>query len=303
MSETSLPLTAPPSSIAERLQALLLLALFCFLWSSAFTAAKIGIADCPPLLLAIRFLLGGAVLSGVVLWRQGPAAFGHREEWGRLALLGLSNHAFYLCLGYVAMQTISSGLAAVIISTNPILTAALAALLLGERFTWRKGLGLLLGLLGVAVILRSRLSFGADDHIGMLFSIGAAIGLAGGTILYKKLPTRSDPTAGLSIQLLAAGAGLLPVALLLEDAGTIRWGIGLIGALLYLAIAVSIGAYGLWFMLLRRGSATKASSLHFLMPPLGLLLGHVVLGEPLIAVDFLGILPVALGIWLVTRTR
>jgi drug/metabolite transporter (DMT)-like permease len=279
-----------------------LVALFCLLWSSAFTAAKIGIHDSPPLLLlALRFLLGGALLGGFVLLRRGRAAF-RREEIGRHALLGMFNHAVYLGLGYLSMKTISSGLAAVIISTNPILTALLAALLLGERFSLRKAAGLALGVLGTAIILRSRIIGGHDAVIGIATCLVAALALALGTTLFKRLPTRGDAFGGLAIQLLAAGLGLLPVALLLEDAGAIRWTADLAAALLYLAVPVSIGAYALWFALLRRGSATQASSLHFLMPPLGLLLGWLALGEPLELVDFLGILPVALGIWLVTRT-
>jgi drug/metabolite transporter (DMT)-like permease len=280
-----------------------LAAIFCLLWSSAFTAAKIGIAAqaCPPLLmLAIRFLLAGAVLLGIVAWKHGLRGL-ERRELGWLTLFGLSNHALYLGLSFVGMQTISSGLAAIIISTNPLLTALLAASLLGEHLNWRKGLGLLLGLAGVAVILRSRFGSGHDDTSGMLFSAGAAIAIALATILYKKVPTRSAPFTALAIQLIAGGAGLLPVALLLEDAGSLHLNLQLVGAILYLAGPVSIGAFAIWFMLLRRGGATQASSLHFLMPPLGLAMGWLVLDEPLIAIDFIGILPVALGIWLVTR--
>lgn len=300
MSVTSLLLPATRHGITERL---LLLAPFCLLWSAAFTAAKIGLTDSPPLLLlAIRFLIAGLLLSGFVLWRRGRQAF-DRHDLGRLAVLGIANHALYLSLGYLGMTTISSGLAAVIVSTNPILTALLASFLLGERFSATKALGLILGLAGVIVILRSRVVFGHDDLTGMLFSIGAAVGLAAGTILYKRLPTRSDAFAGLSIQLLAAGLGLLPIALMLEDAGQMTLSWALLGALGFLVGPVSIGAYALWFALLQHGSASHASSLHFLMPPLGLLMGHMVLGEPLNLIDFLGILPIALGIWLVTRSR
>lgn len=303
MSERYLPLPVLSANRVERLQALLLVALFCLLWSSAFTAAKIGLADCPPLLLlAIRFLLAGFLLGGFVLWRHGRAAF-DRRDWGRLALLGVANHALYLSLGYVAMTSISSGLAAVIVSTNPILIGVLAAFFLGERFHLAKAAGLVLGLVGVFIILRSRVVLGHDDLAGILFSIGAAIGLAAGTILYKRLPTHSNGYAGLAVQLLAAGAALLPFALTLENPVHIRWSWSLLGALVFLAIAVSIGAYALWYALLRRGTASQASSLHFLMPPLGLLLGHIVLGEPLNLLDFIGILPIAFGIWLVTRSR
>lgn len=304
MTDTYLPLHTAPArrTFLEKWTQPALILLFCLLWSSAFTAGKISIQDAPPLLLlSTRFLCAGILLTAVTLFWRGPQAI-RRDEIGRLVLLGSLNYALYLGLGYIGMQTISSGLSAVIVSTNPIITAVLAAITLGERFTWRKGLGLTLGLIGVAVILRSRLSVGHDDLGGILFSITAAIGLAGGTILYKKLPTKSDSFAGLGVQLIAAGAALLPIALSLENVSDIRPTWSLFWSMLYLAGPTSIGAFALWFMLLRRGSATQASSLHFIMPPLGLLIGWAVLSEPLNAVDFLGILPVALGIWLVTRS-
>lgn len=309
MTDTCLPLTPPSQTTAPSRRAALekwsqpaLILLFCLLWSSAFTAGKISILDAPPLmLLSIRFLFAGILLTAVMLLWRGPQTI-RQGEIGRLILLGLLNYALYLGLGYMGMKTISSGLAAVIVSTNPIITAALAAMTLGERFTIRKALGLLLGLVGVAVILRSRLTLGHDDLGGIMFSIMAAVGLAAGTILYKKLPTKSDSFTGLGVQLIAAGGALLPIALLLEDVSDIHPTWSLLWSFLYLAGPTSIGAYALWFMLLRRGSATQASSLHFIMPPLGLLIGWMVLAEPLNAVDFLGILPVALGIWLVTRS-
>lgn len=303
MTDTYLPLHTAPARRAflEKWSQPALILLFCLLWSSAFTAGKISIMDAPPLLLlSARFLFAGILLTAVTLVWRGTQAI-RRDEIGRLVLLGSLNYALYLGLGYIGMKTISSGLSAVIISTNPIITAVLAAITLGERFTWRKGLGLLLGLTGVAVILRSRLTVGHDDLGGILFSIAAALGLAAGTILYKKLPTRSDSFAGLGVQLIAAGTALLPIALSLENVSDIHPTWSLFWSLLYLTGPTSIGAFALWFMLLRRGSATQASSLHFIMPPLGLLIGWAVLAEPLNAIDFLGILPVALGIWLVTR--
>lgn len=303
MTDTYLPLHTAPARRAflEKWSQPALILLFCLLWSSAFTAGKISMMDAPPLLLlSFRFLFAGAVVTAVMLLWRGTQVI-RRAEIGRLALLGSLNYALYLGLGYIGMKTISSGLSAVIISTNPIITAALAAMTLGERFTLRKGIGLLLGLIGVAVILRSRLTIGQDDLGGILFSIAAAIGLAAGTILYKKLPTQSDSFAGLGVQLIAGGAALLPIALSLENVSDIHPTWSLLWSLLYLAGPTSIGAFALWFMLLRRGSATQASSLHFIMPPLGLLIGWAILAEPLNAVDFIGILPVALGIWLVTR--
>jgi drug/metabolite transporter (DMT)-like permease len=75
----------------------------------------------------------------------------------------------------------------------------------------------------------------------------------------------------------------------------------LLAAVLYLALAVSIFAFLLWFYILKASGATAASSYHFLMPPLGMLFGWLLLGEHVSPLDLLGIVPVVLGIYLVTR--
>lgn len=105
------------------------------------------------------------------------------------------------------------------------------------------------------------------------------------------------------MQSLAGGLALLPVALSLESVADVRLTVGLVGSMAYMVVAVSMGGYYLWFLILGRASATSASALHFLMPPLGLLFGWALLGEPVSRLDLLGIVPIALGIWLATRRR
>lgn len=274
---------------------------FCLAWSSAFAAGKIGLLDCPPLLLlALRFLIAGALLVGVAAWRGG-----YRGVTGRtfvaLAAIGLLNHAVYLGLSYSGMTLVSSGLTALIVSANPVLTAALAALLLGEAMTWRKAAGLGLGVLGVALVVRGRLGTGLDAPAGIALVIGSLVALSAGTLLFKRLAPKAGLLAGTGVQVLVSGLALLPVALTVEDAGAIRPSAGLAGSLAFQVLAVSIGGYLLWFRLLQRTSATEASAYHFLMPPLGMLFGWLLLGETVQPWDLLGILPVALGIRLVTR--
>ncbi|HEY0838074.1 MAG TPA: EamA family transporter, partial [Azospirillum sp.] len=100
---------------------------------------------------------------------------------------------------------------------------------------------------------------------------------------------------------MAGGLALLPVGLLLEDAGSINPTMSLGLSLAYMVLVVSIGAHLLWYALLTRTTATAASAYHFLMPPLGLLFGWLLLDEAVQPWDLIGIAPVAAGIWLVTR--
>jgi drug/metabolite transporter (DMT)-like permease len=216
-------------------------------------------------------------------------------------VLGIANQAVYLGLGLMAMRSISSGLAALIISANPVLTAVLAAVFLDDHMTLRKALGLLLGVGGVAFVVQSRLAGGLEDPVGIGFSLAALVSLVGGTILYKKLAPTGGMWLGNGVQSLAAGLATLPFAFAFERVSEVVPSWRLIASLAYLALFVSMFAYLIWFELLNVAGATSASSYHFLMPPLGMLFGWLVLGEHVAPADLIGIAPVAFGIYLVTR--
>ena len=278
----------------------LAIGLFCLLWSYAFVAGKIGVTHCPPLiLLAARFSLAGILIIGATLVR-GDWSLSWRDA-AIFAVLGIANNALYLGLGYTGLQSVSAGLGGLIVSANPVFTAALAALLLGEGMTWRRASGLLLGIIGVTLIVWHRLSAGTDSLHGILFTLASLASIVVGTILFKLLAPRGSLWIGNGVQNLAAGIALTPVALTFADVQAIDVTPSLIGAFVFLVLGGSILAYWLWFHLLKVCGATAASAYHFLMPPLGMLFAYLVLGEHIEARDLLGIIPVALGIYLVTR--
>jgi drug/metabolite transporter (DMT)-like permease len=280
----------------------LYIGLFCLLWSFAFVAGKIGVTDCPPLiLLAARFSLAGILILGITALRG--------EAWSSLtwrdaavfAILGIANNALYLGLGYTGLQTVSAGLGGLVVSANPVFTAVLAAAFLGEALTWRKVMGLLLGIAGVGFIVWHRMSVGTDDWHGILFTLASLASIVAGTILFKVLAPKGSLWVGNGVQNLSAGIVLLPFAFTLADIGDIVPSARLLGAFAFLVLGGSVLAYLLWFHLLKVCGATAASAYHFLMPPLGMLFAFLVLGEHVEFRDLLGIVPVALGIYLVTR--
>jgi drug/metabolite transporter (DMT)-like permease len=280
----------------------LYIGLFCLLWSFAFVAGKIGVTDCPPLiLLTARFSLAGILILGITALRG--------EAWSSLtwrdaaifAILGVANNALYLGLGYTGLKTVSAGLGGLIVSANPVFTAVLAAAFLGEALTWRKVIGLMLGIAGVGFIVWHRMSVGSDHWHGILFTLASLASIVAGTILFKVLAPKGSLWVGNGVQNLSAGIVLLPFALTLADVGDIVPSARLLGAFAFLVLGGSILAYLLWFHLLKVCGATAASAYHFLMPPLGMLFAFLVLGEHVEFRDLLGIVPVALGIYLVTR--
>ena len=279
----------------------LYIGLFCLLWSFAFVAGKIGVTDCPPLLLLTsRFLLAGILILGFSALRG--------EGWGLtwrdaavFAILGVANNALYLGLGYTGLKTVSAGLGALIVSANPVFTAMLAALFLGESLTWRKVAGLLLGIAGVGFIVWHRMSAGTDSLHGILFTLASLASIVVGTILFKIFAPKGSLWIGNGIQNLAGGLAVLPFALTFSSVSDIVPSARLLGAFAFLVLGGSILAYLLWFHLLKVCGATAASAYHFLMPPLGMLFAWMVLGEHVETRDLLGIIPVAFGIYLVTR--
>jgi drug/metabolite transporter (DMT)-like permease len=275
--------------------------LFCLLWSFAFVAGKIGVTDCPPLiLLAARFSLAGILILGISALRSEQWNLSWRDA-AVFAVLGVANNALYLGLGYTGLKTVSAGLGGLIVSANPVFIAMLAALFLGEVLTWRKAAGLLLGMVGVAFIVWHRMSVGSDHPEGILFTLASLASIVAGTILFKVLAPKGSLWIGNGIQNIAGGLAVMPFAFTLSSVGDIVPSARLLGAFVFLVLGGSILAYLLWFHLLKVCGATAASAYHFLMPPLGMLFAFLVLGEHVELRDLLGIVPVALGIYLVTR--
>jgi drug/metabolite transporter (DMT)-like permease len=279
----------------------LYIGLFCLLWSFAFVAGKIGVTDCPPLLfLTVRFLLAGILVLGISALRRERWDLGWRDVVV-FSILGLANNALYLGLGYTGLQSVSAGLGGLVVSANPVFTAVLAAIFLGETLTWRKVSGLLLGVAGVTFIVWHRLSAGTDHIGGILFTLAALASIVAGTILFKVLAPKGSPWIGNGIQNISGGLAVLPFAAAFSNVGDVVPSARLVGAFAFLVLGGSILAYLLWFHLLKVCGATAASAYHFLMPPLAMFFAYLVLGEHVELRDLLGIIPVALGIYLVTR--
>ena len=274
--------------------------LFCLAWASGFTAAKLAISTAPPLIFGgIRFLLTAAILLGYAAWRGD--LFRRRVPWVKLALLGVLNQAGYQGLAWQGMGHVSAGLATIISSLNPILIAALAAPLLGEALHLRKIIGLFLGFAGAVIIVRSRLVIGHEDPHGVLLLLGALCSLVAGTLAFKWLAPDVTLPVAVGVQTAAAGALLLTLGATFEDPAHLAAGLEFWLVMAWCVLVMSIGALLLWFWLLRHGTASSASALHFLIPPLGLAMSWAVLGETVSPMDLLGVAPVALGIWLATR--
>ncbi|MBI1208912.1 MAG: EamA family transporter [Azospirillum sp.] len=290
---------ARPRALRWNATALLALA-FCTIWSSAFVVTKIGLTSAPPLTLAtVRFLTAGPLMLTLA------AILGYDLDLPprrllTVAAIGLCNNTLYLGLTFVALKTVSAGFVAVIASTNPLLISTLAYLVLAERMTLGKVIGLALGMVGVAIVLQHRLTLGIDDPAGILLAVLGVAALAAGTVLFKATETRSNLLVVNGLQVTIGGAALLPMAIVLESGQPAVFDANFLFSVVYLGLVVSVGGTFIWFTLLRRSTASAAGSYHFLNPVLGLLFGAAVVGETVSWWDLVGVIPIVGGILLIT---
>jgi drug/metabolite transporter (DMT)-like permease len=276
-------------------------ALFVLLWSTGFVGAKHGLPYAPPFLfLALRLAIA-AVLLAVLAAALGSARMASRQQYGRAAVVGLLLHAGYLGGTFFGISRgIPAGVAAVIVSLQPVLTAVLAARVLGERPTARQWLGLVLGLAGVALVVGPGV-VGSSAPLPVSGLVSCLIALVSGTLgtVYQKRHGDGIPLVwGTAMQYAAATVALLAVAAATEDL-SIHWTAHFVGALVWLVLVLSIGAVLLLLLLLRRGTAAGVSSLYYLVPPATAVEAYFLFGERLSGLSLLGIGVTAVGVALV----
>jgi drug/metabolite transporter (DMT)-like permease len=266
------------------------------LWSTGFIGAKLGLPHAGPLtFLALRYGLAAGLLVLVALavrapWPRRPAEIGH------YAVAGLLVHGVYLGGVYVGISFgVEAGVSALIVGLQPLLTAALAGVVLGERVTPRQWAGLGLGLLGVALVLGRKLGEGPGDALGSLACVAALLGITAGTLYQKRHCAGMDLRTGNVVQFAAAGLATALLALLFEDA-RINWTADFVFALLWLVFVLSLGAVSLLYVLIRRGAAAQVASLFFLVPPCTALMAWPLFGETLGPVALIGMVLTAAGV-------
>ncbi len=267
---------------------------FAIIWASAFTAARIIVADAPPLTaLSIRFLVSGALGVAIAIW-LGQTWKLTPSQWTATLIFGLSQNALYLGLNFVAMQTVEASLAAIIASTMPLLVALGGWFVFGERVTTLGAAGLLAGVAGVTVVMGSRLNAGADTFGITLCAIGVA-SLAIATMSVRGAFSGGNVMMIIGLQFLVGAAVLGSIAVTLETwAVNWTWSLGL--AFTYTTLVPGLAANWVWFQLVNRTGAVRAATFHFLTPPFGVAVAALLLGERMGRYDALGVAVIAVGI-------
>ncbi|OWU86784.1 peptide ABC transporter permease [Oceanicola sp. 22II-s10i] len=274
---------------------------FALFWSSAFTSARIIVAQAPPLAsLSLRFLVSGII--GIAIARAlGQSWHLTRGQWWATVIFGVCQNALYLGLFFTAMQTIEAGLASIMASAMPLIVALANRLVFGERLSWMAVVGLALGIGGVLIIMGSRLSGGADPF-GIVLCILGTLALAIATLSARGASSGGNVLMVVGLQMLIGSAFLAVPAAILEPM-EVTWSWSLILAFLYTTLVPGLLATWIWFTLVNDIGAIRASVFHFLNPFFGVAIAAVILGEALGPQDVLGVAIVAAGILLVQLSR
>ncbi|KAA5832481.1 DMT family transporter [Saccharopolyspora hirsuta] len=261
-----------------------------FIWASGFPTGKLGVAAAPPFLLTSVRLVAAAALLAVI-------AVVSRSTWPRGRRLGHTAVAGVLTYGaqfggcYGAMSIgVPASVTALVIAMNPVLTAALAAVLLRERLSRTRIAGLVLGVIAVTLTLGGQVLAEGTLNPGLLLVLVGLLGFSAGGLYQQRFCGPIDPRAGGAVQSAAAAAAVGVIALF-EHGQVSDWPQAA-AVLAWLVLVGSVLGITCYLRAVAVGGASRASSLFSAVPPVAALLAWPLLGEtPTIA----AVLGIALG--------
>ncbi|HRP24251.1 MAG TPA: DMT family transporter [Thauera sp.] len=279
--------------------------LFVLLWSTGFIGAKFGLPYAEPLsFLVTRYVLVIGLMTLIALAMRAPWPASPLEAL-HIGITGVLVHALYLGGVFMSIHRgLPAGISALVVGMQPLLTAALAGLLLGERVSARQWIGLALGFGGVALVVGSKAGVdgaGGEALVHMLIpALAALLGITAGTLYQKRFCPRFDLRTGSVLQFLPS---LALTALVASQTETlhIEWSGEFIFALLWLVVVLSVGAISLLNLLIRSGSAVNVASLFYLTPPTTALIAWAMFGEQLSLVAIAGMAVAVSGVWLARK--
>ena len=275
-------------------------ALFVLLWSTGFIGARYGMPYIEPLtFLAVRMGFAIAIMAAIAV--LAGAQRPNTNEIGHSLVAGSLVHGLTLGGVFTAIsQGVPTGISALILGLQPIVTSIIANRFMGETITRLQTVGLALGLLGVLLVLHDRNIVLAGSILGWTACFLSLIGITVGTLYQKRYCGRIDWRTGLFVQYVGAGV-LFALGAIVFETHKIHWTGELIFAMAWLVLVLSIAAVALMYWLIRRSAATGFASLFYLVPVVTAVLAYILFGERLDAISLFGMVVCAGGVVLVNR--
>lgn len=210
-------------------------------------------------------------------------------------------HGVYLGGVFFSIEKgMPAGIASLIVSIQPIITAFLALAFLKEKVRLIQWLGIGAGMAGVILVITPKLG-GTVPVIGLISCLVSVHAISVGTIIQKRYLSKLDLITGNSLQAIAA-ALFYGILLLAVEPYYLEWTREVSLAMVWMIGAVSLGAVSILMILIRSGQMTATVSLFFMVPPVSALMGYVFFGETLGLVGIIGIGVASFGVWLVNKS-
>ena len=275
--------------------------IFSLIWSSAFTSATVVVTSAPPLLsLSLRFFLAGIIGVSIAML-LGQTTRLTQTQWRVTFIFGICQNTLYLGLNFLALQTVEASLASIIASSMPLMVALSGWMIFGEKLSFLTFVGLFLGFFGVAMIMGLRVTVGADSY-GIILCIIGSIAFTAATLTVPKTNFNGNMLMVVSLQMFV-GAFLVGIAGFFTEEIVIKLSWQLTVAFFYTTLFPGLGATFIWFLMVKRMGAVKASTFHFLNPFFGVLIATLILGEATSIMDFLGVVVITVGILMVQLSK
>ena len=275
--------------------------LFIVSWASGFPITRLGLEYAEPFtILWIRSALVAVPVGAYVLVMRVP--WPSIREIAHIAFVGVTLQSLYLGSMFMAIDGhVSQGVAALIAGMQPLLTAAVVGITLGEKVSRIQWVGFTLGFAGLFIVLSERMGIGAGTAAGFFFSGLTPIFITTASLYQKKFCANSDLRIVMVVQQIAAGFCNFCIAMAIGT-GEITWSAELIFVWIWLVVILTFGANNLYFLMLRHGAASRVSSLFYLTPPTAVLMGWISYGESMGLVALGGFAVAVAGVFLITRS-
>jgi drug/metabolite transporter (DMT)-like permease len=276
---------------------------FVLVWSSGYISGPAAVdAAAPFSVLAWRFVIAAVLAVGLALALRRPTRM-DRDTLGRVAAVGLVMNALQFGLMYVAFDLgLGATLASLFHALSPVLTALLAAALLGERVSVVQVLGFVMGVAGVLIVLGADLGQ-AGGPLAVLVGGLSMLTLSLGTLGQRWIGAQPDLLWSAAVQFAVSAPPLLAMGWLTEGLWPVTDTRTAVVSVLLLAIVNSIVGLMLLALLVLRGGSGAAASLFFLSPPVTAVLAWLVLDETLSVTQLVGLVVAVVGVAAATRTR
>ncbi len=277
-------------------------AIFVLLWATGFIGSRLSAPYAEPLsFLTIRFGIAAVLLAAIALLMR--ASWPDRRTTVQCLVTGALLHGSYLGFVFWAIwKGMPTGVSALIVGLQPLMTAILAGVMLSERITARHWTGLVIGLAGVGLVVWPKFTLDAAGITPLTLGAGmlAMLSITVGSIYQKRFMANVDLRTGNALQF--TGAAILTGAgALVTESWQITWNGETVFAMAWLVLVLSIGAISLFYVMIRHGEISRITTLFYLVPGVTAVIGWLMFDEQMLPVQIAGMLVCAGAVMLVTR--